>query len=138
MNPRDNLKLAKFLEQEPSGAPRESSIRAACGRAYYAAFVVARDALLGASIKIPETGEGHGRVIALLKSSGDAGIRSAGSLLDQLREMRKNADYYLGVLNGKGGPFVKGKATTANIFANAIADEIDKMQPRDKRLGVPK
>jgi uncharacterized protein (UPF0332 family) len=66
MDPENNLHLARVLAQVPRGAPEEASFRGACGRAYYAAFAIARDLLLSAKLHVGADGSIHKAVIRLL------------------------------------------------------------------------
>lgn len=97
MNPQENLTLAKFLDSKPKNAPPEASLRGACGRAYYAAFVVARDILETARFSVSGGPTSvHKRVLSLLGQSVDAEVLTAAGLLDQLRALRGDADYHVG------------------------------------------
>ena len=66
----------------------EVSLRTAVGRAYYAAFVRARD-----SLQITGRRHVHGRVIGAVKRVD----RAAGDQLDKLEELRGYADYDMDV-----------------------------------------
>lgn len=137
MNPADNLILAKFLGSCPDRAPKEAAIRGACGRAYYAAFATARDALVAARFGLKYTGDDHGRVISALKQSADPEVAAAGSLLDQLRKERARADYEVGLVPSKSGPFVQSRSSRAAALAQTIIDEIDRASRANPQMGIP-
>jgi hypothetical protein len=137
VNPADNLELAKFLEKQPKKAPPEASLRGACGRAYYCAFATARDHLAAQKFAVPSDGQGHSKVIELLKSSTDAGIQTAGSLLLQLRTTRNSADYDVGSIKPRGNPFTAYRAQVAIGQAASIISAIDELGKTAPRLGIP-
>src|SRR5256885_5573113 len=96
MDPRSNVQLATFLFGPPAGPPPEASFRGACGRAYYSAFALARDALTSAGHKLPRA-QAHDVVISRLKSAQDPDVRAAGGVLQDLRGDRNRADYDVGL-----------------------------------------
>jgi len=120
----------------PAGQPQEACYRAACGRAYYAAFVISRDALLGGGFRIPRSGEAHGEVIKLMKSSSNADVRAAGSSLDQLRVTRQSADYEIGRIPVSGMPFTQLRAVAAIGLADEIIAAVGKARTADRRLYI--
>ena len=134
MNPADNVPLATYLATPPKTPPTEASLRGACGRAYYAAFCSARDALLVA-FKMAFSGADHARVASLLKRSSDAQVATAGSLLEQLHEDRKRADYDVGVRTVKA--FTVPQAQMAVLLAKGVIDEVNRAMKKDKRLFIP-
>lgn len=69
----------------------EALIRTAIGRAYYAAFLFTREKLKGLGIQIRQEEKIHQEVIEKLKKKDTF----SGDLLDDLREERIKADYYL-------------------------------------------
>lgn len=87
--PRDFLAVAAELVRV--GRPAYCST--AIGRAYYAAFNVAAELLRNAGFTIGKGPQGHGDVVKHLLGCGDATVRRAGSQIDDLRAMRKKADY---------------------------------------------
>ncbi len=96
MDPRHNVQLATFLYGPPAGPPPEASFRGACGRAYYSAFALARDALASAGHNLPRS-QVHDVVISRLKGAQDQNVRAAGGELQQLRRDRNRADYDVGL-----------------------------------------
>lgn len=137
MNPADNVELAKFLARPPPQPPEEASFRAACGRAYYAAHAVARDVLHRARFRLPKSGEAHGEVVSLLKSSRISDVQAAGGLLDQLRATRKSADYHVGDVPVAGSSFEKRRADVALMQATSIIATVSKYAQADRSLGIP-
>src|SRR4051812_44162291 len=113
------------MAQPPRGAHEEASFRSACGRAYYAAFTVARDALLQAKFAMSGTGDDHRRVITLLKGSTSDDVRTAASQLDSLRTTRNSSDYEVGLVLVKGKAFEKTRAQMAVLQASSIIGAIE-------------
>jgi hypothetical protein len=91
MDPRDNLSLAFELSRR--GRPVD--LRAAVGRAYYAAFNVAAETLRAWNIPVVRNAAGHGEVLRFLGNAGDADLQQATSDLTRLRTKRNTADYDL-------------------------------------------
>jgi uncharacterized protein (UPF0332 family) len=88
-NPRKYLELGKVLLVDPA-YEEDSRVRTALGRFYYAAFLVALQKLQSEGIPIQDKSKIHKEVIDIYM---DEGLSSIGDLLNQLREMRVNADY---------------------------------------------
>jgi hypothetical protein len=105
VNPSDNFDLSKHLGNPSRGVPQEAAYRGAVGRAYYGAFILARDALLDAGVVVPNTGKAHAIVAEELKKSSDDDVAAAGGSLEDLRTLRNQADYDLGARPHKGNPF---------------------------------
>ncbi|HEU4452858.1 MAG TPA: hypothetical protein VFR81_07350 [Longimicrobium sp.] len=137
MNPEDNLHLARVLAQVPRGAPEEASFRGACGRAYYAAFGIARDLLLFAKLQVSADGSTHRTVIRLLMKSTDRDVRVAARSMDLLRKARNSADYDVGLRSSAGDLFDRRRAQLAVVSAWAIISTIRKASASDRRLGIP-
>lgn len=135
MNPESNLDLAKALVRPPRDAPEEASFRAACGRAYYAAFAVARDLLASARIRITSDGSVHETVIGLLRESADDDIRAAGVELHRLRRIRNSADYDVGLRSKEA--FDRRQTQLALALGAVIIHTIKKTSASDPRLGIP-
>lgn len=72
-----------------------ASLRGAAGRAYYAAFVFARDLLVAAKFRKLADNRAHKKVADLLKASAIPDVRKAGFALSDLHRQRKIADYEL-------------------------------------------
>lgn len=92
INPRDLMSLAERLAAHPD----EAEGRAAVGRAYYAAFHVAR--LLveeGCGIVLPGGPEVHKKLQFCLEHSQDAALMKIADQLQSLRDQRNRADYKL-------------------------------------------
>ncbi|MDY6804909.1 MAG: hypothetical protein SXA11_14030 [Cyanobacteriota bacterium] len=74
-------------------ATQESRLRSAISRAYYAAFIIARNHLRdGESISIPEK-QTHKFVIEQFKNSSEERCQKIGKKLVRLRFSRNKADY---------------------------------------------
>src|SRR5215218_4031517 len=91
MDPRDYLTLALELSRRA----RPVDLRAAVGRAYYAAFNLAAETLRAWSIPVVRNAAGHGEVLRFLGNAGDADLTQATSELARLRNKRNAADYDL-------------------------------------------
>lgn len=92
-DPTEFATLALDLSQRKPAAA-EVHVRTACGRAYYAAFLVARGRLEEIGHKVPKI-DAHAYVRDRLSGSGDPRISGLGQNLGSLSRDRKNADYDL-------------------------------------------
>jgi hypothetical protein len=88
---RDFLPIGRELLQGGTEAHR----RAAAGRAYYALFLEARDALQRWGIAIPRRDPIHAAVRMRFTFVADPLARSVGEALEQLVQLRNQADYIL-------------------------------------------
>jgi uncharacterized protein (UPF0332 family) len=89
------LRLAQWLCGAGPSPDEEARLRCAVSRAYYAAFGRARRylvELLGEQ-DIPTTGEVHEFVINYFREADDTDVALLGSDLDDLRDLRRDADY---------------------------------------------
>jgi hypothetical protein len=93
MDPRDFLTLAENLIVIKNA--RAAHFRAAIGRAYYATFNLASQALVELGFPPAGSSHGHMHVIRLLQQCGDAALECAGGLLGDLQGSRLKADYEL-------------------------------------------
>jgi hypothetical protein len=134
VNPNDNLDLARFLHTTPLGAPKEASTRGACGRAYYAAFIVARDILERATFVIARRGA-HQRVFDLLNHSADKDVKARSLDLDQLRILREQGDYEVGGRTTKG--FAAADSQRAILLSNTIITSVATAAKKDPRVFIP-
>jgi uncharacterized protein (UPF0332 family) len=91
MDPLEFLRLAAILAQGKT----EVEWRSAIGRAYYAAFHIARQLLLQLGFAVPRADRAHAYLWLRLSHAGDTGIEQAGSDLNGLRGDRNWADYDL-------------------------------------------
>lgn len=89
------LNLAKeFLGQPTPPANQEAKMRSAISRAYYAAFISARNYLQETEgHSIPKTADAHKYVVQQLKQSSDVDRQNIGRNLEKLRRDRNQADY---------------------------------------------
>lgn len=90
-DPRGFFRLANRLMRDGE-YQRESRIRTAIGRFYYAAFLLALTKLQQEGIQVSDDAKIHKAVI---QKYMDMGRSSIGNRLDQLRERRVDADYHL-------------------------------------------
>jgi len=137
VHPEKNIDLARVLAEVPRGAPEEASFRDAFGRAYYAAFAVARDLLLSAKFRLGADGSTHVDVIYLLQESANPLVRAAGGSLDELRKARNSADCDVGRRSAAADVFDRHRAQLAVASARTIVDTIRKASASDPRLGIP-
>ena len=91
MDERDFLTLARRLIAETA----EASWRTAVGRAYYAAFHVARRLLEGLNFTVPQAERAHSYLCLRLSNCGDPQVQDAGADLNTLRRGRNAAGYDL-------------------------------------------
>lgn len=136
MNPADNLELARFLKRPPAQEFGEACMRGSCGRAYYAAHVVARDLLSNVPVRIPSDGSVHGAVISALKTSRDVDVKAAAGLLDNLRATRKSADYDVGLAKPRGKPFDQQRAIIAIVQAESVISTLERVAQTDRTLMI--
>lgn len=89
------LNLAReIIGQTTTPADGEARLRSAISRAYYAAFMVARNYLRDReNHSIPETADVHRYVIEQFEQSSDPVRKAIGIKLKQLRRDRNQADY---------------------------------------------
>ncbi len=116
------------------GAPKEACTRGACGRAYYAAFIVARDILEKATFAIPRRGA-HQRVADLLRQSTDKDVKARNLDLDQLRSLREQSDYEVGSKTNKA--FAPGDSQRAILLSNTIITSFQTAAQKDSRVFIP-
>lgn len=88
-NPKRFLELGTKLIVDPD-YDENTRLRTAMSRIYYAAFLVAQSRLVRAGIRIRDITRAHQEVIDAYM---DHGFTNIGSKLDQMREMRRHADY---------------------------------------------
>jgi uncharacterized protein (UPF0332 family) len=91
MNPHDFLEVANELVT----GIREADWRSAVGRAYYAAFHVARNLFQLCGFYVPRGEQAHAYLWLRLTNSGHPDVQNAGFDLNHLRKMRNRADYDL-------------------------------------------
>lgn len=87
-----------ILAQELAGkttipASQEAKLRCAISRAYYAAFIKARNFLRERNISTIPRENAHHYVISQFRNSTDGGRRILGEKLQRLRTIRNQADY---------------------------------------------
>ena len=92
MNPERFQALASRLLHREGKEPE--SCRTAISRCYYAAFHVAKE-LLDPHFTFPPDATAHKLVRRLLSYADDDEVRRVGRELDNLRELRNDADYRL-------------------------------------------
>lgn len=91
MNAKDFLEVAKKLQSSEVEAERRTSI----SRAYYAVFNYVKGFLNNEKIEIPKDASGHKKAYHYLLNSGLEEARKLADDLDNLREVRNDADYEL-------------------------------------------
>jgi uncharacterized protein (UPF0332 family) len=89
------LNLAREIIGQPtSPANLEAKRRSAISRAYYAAFISARNYLQEIEgLSIPITADAHKYVVQQFKQSSDSDRQNIGRNLEKLRRERNQADY---------------------------------------------
>lgn len=91
MNAKDFLEVAKKLQSSEVEAERRTAI----SRAYYAAFNYVKGFLKNENIAIPKDASGHKKAYHYLLNSGLSEARKLADDLDNLRDVRNDADYEL-------------------------------------------
>jgi uncharacterized protein (UPF0332 family) len=91
ITPSDLVELGARLASEPG----EASLRAACSRAYYAAYHACLSFAEARGFKA-ERGSVHAALIRYLTEGAQKDARQLGNQLRIMRTLRTEADYYLG------------------------------------------
>jgi uncharacterized protein (UPF0332 family) len=121
---QEYLTLAQELMLNPSplSSGEEARARAAISRAYYAAFIEARNHLhLKEATPVPRRENPHWFVIEQFKNSSDKIRRDIGANLERLRLDRNSADYQ--------NQFFAAifAASTALIIASNVINDLKKL-----------
>jgi hypothetical protein len=135
VNSRDVLALSLVLVDVPKKAPEEASWRGATGRAYYAAFTFARDALFKGGHPIQFATKDHALVPELLALSSNADVAALANLLQTLRRNRNECDYDVGLK--KSRVIDKRYAQKDAYRSQVVIDEVERVQKLDARLFIP-
>ncbi len=104
MSPKSFLSLAGRLAREakapgnPDGS--EAECRTAIGRAYYSAFLEAREFVVGLGFRVAEGGACHNDVQLATNNCGNASLAKVSTHLRTLYQSRSVADYALHNLSG--------------------------------------
>jgi hypothetical protein len=126
MDGREFLALAQRL----AGEATEVAWRTAAGRAYYAAFHVARSFMQDLGFTVPRGDRAHAHLWLRLSNAGDAQVERAGADLNVLRRDRNHADYDL-------GPTFSHPAVTAALRAAAqIISSLDAARSEPTRTQI--
>jgi hypothetical protein len=134
-NPSLFLEVARTLD--PAGGPStEAAVRSSCGRAYYSAFLVARERLRVAGFTPPTEGV-HQWVIQRLKTARPdpdtlmLKLRTLGERLGSLMRERKLADYDLVVApefsTGRGNKAAARADAWMIEFSNIPIDDLKRV-----------
>lgn len=96
-DPRAFLGTARLLDVPHRQNPNEADLRTARGRAYYSAYLVARERLAGMGHHRPPGDQNgtHGWLLKRLRGANDDDVRSLGRRLGALFDGRVGADYDL-------------------------------------------
>lgn len=126
MNPRRFLDVAERLVQgveggTPLSGGGEAECRTAVGRAYYAAFLVAREFLESLDIAVPNGGACHTAVQRGLNNSEIGSLVMIGEQLRKLYTSRADADYDMQA----GGVETAKDARAAVDLAKTLVTMID-------------
>ncbi len=109
MDPREFRRLAMKLV----AVPKAAELRAAVGRAYYAAYHVTVAFVEGMGFSVAKLGAGHKQVQDYLWNSGDAEAMQIASKLGSLFSRRVDADYRL------NKPAIENQQTAVSLVAEA-------------------
>ena len=116
------LQLAQALERDPTSlGPKEASLRCAISRAYYAAFMMARNFGRDKGEFVP-TGKGtdHGLVKNHFMSASDRTRRKIGTDLNRLLTSRTLADYE-DTLQSNAASMARSSVTRASNVINLLS-----------------
>jgi hypothetical protein len=135
-DPNEFAALAAELS-EPGRKPQEAHIRAAFGRAYYAAFLVAREALKSIGHMVPQS-NAHWYVRAqLLNSKGNKAIVNLGQRLGELHDDRKDADYELGKPRRQKQGYQQRVGALTALRAKMWVDEFQQIPQKVLKTSCP-
>ena len=121
---------------EPAKLPQEEHVRTACGRAYYSAFLVARERLITVGHIMPGAATGvsvHRYVIQRLSKSADGTVSALGLNLSDLFDKRKHADYEL---KSKYG-FVQSFGALVALSARNWLEDFQKIPDTQLKAACP-
>jgi uncharacterized protein (UPF0332 family) len=110
MTGQEFLSLAVTL----AGGATEAEWRTATSRAYYAAFHAVRDLFRGLGFAVPRADAAHKYLAHRLQNCGHTQLRDAGRDLDDLRQLRNEADYDI------ARPYARAVATALIAQARKI------------------
>ncbi|WP_250125350.1 hypothetical protein [Chroococcidiopsis sp. CCMEE 29] len=113
------LNVAKELAgTATTPANQEAKLRAAISRAYYAAFIKARNHLRDREgLLIPTTGDAHSYVSNRFELSLDPIRQSIGEKLQRLRRFRRQADY-VDIFPGLSGITIIALGLSGEVISN--------------------
>lgn len=94
IEPRRFLDAAEEIHGGEEVSDDETRARISVGRAYYAAYLAAREVVRSARGE-PGFTTTHGGLASTLKGAADSEVAKVGEDLENLKEMRERADYYL-------------------------------------------
>lgn len=135
----DSLKFSALALElvEPKRQPQEEHIRTACGRAYYAAFLLARDRLskIGKVWGGKASGKSeHAFVRSTLSGSLDPTVSALGQNLSDLFDKRRHADYELA---SKKYSFVQSLGALMALAASTWIQDFQKIPESQLRAACP-
>ena len=115
------LQLAQALERDPiNPGPEEASLRCAISRAYYAAFIMARNFGRNNGEFVPTgTGSDHSLVKKHFMSSSNRTRKKIGTDLDRLLYSRTLADYE-DILQSNAASMARSSVTRASNVINRL------------------
>ena len=120
MDGRAFLDVARELVQRST----EAHWRSATGRAYYALFLEARDALERWGLRFPPRNSIHSAVRLRFDSPTNPDLRTIAEAVEMLGRRRNNADYRLQISTQFLGPQGAQNAITWAEQALALLDQI--------------
>lgn len=126
MNGRDFLPVATRL----AAASTEADWRTAVGRAYYAAFHVARRLFTDLRFLVPRADRAHQYLVFRLSNCGEPPVEQAGRDLETLRRLRNRADY------DESPPLTQAQAAAAVRLADDIIRVLDDARPDPPRTRI--
>ncbi len=120
----------------------EAHFRTAVGRAYYAAFHLARDFVRACGVLVPAGPEAHKSVRWCLANVDDAELGEAASQLESLRTARNKADYDLSfggfVQSANARVHVQRSVEVATIVKRARLEDVSsKMRAYATSINLP-
>jgi hypothetical protein len=129
-DPTDFLKVARDLDTPPAKS-NEAQLRAAFGRAYYSAYLVARDRLAAVGHTRPRydaSGVHEWLLQKLTTAKRDPEIQELGDILASLFDGRRLADYDI----VQQAPYAPGKGYNQAVRAEQWIRDFNKIS--DDRL----
>jgi uncharacterized protein (UPF0332 family) len=108
-------KLAVMQQLGPAGE------RSAVSRAYYGVFHLAKELLEDLNIHIPRDENAHKKLVMYFANSRQTEAVSLATMIGDLHERRKRADYTIADTQYEGARFAQSSVERANAISDVLA-----------------